>query len=129
MKKDPRIFLEHILDSIEHIREYMKGASKRDFFAGVQLQDSVMRRLEIIGEAVKKIPAGIRSKHPGGSLAQDCRDAGRADSRILRSRPRTHLENGQERTARPETQYQSDTEIPSVARTAFPTAEIPSCRR
>jgi len=64
MKKDPRIFLEHILESIEHIREYMKGASKRDFFTGAQLQDSVMRRLEIIGEAVKKIPAGLRSKHP-----------------------------------------------------------------
>ena len=64
MKKDPRIFLEHILDSIEHIREYTKGASKRDFFTGVQLQDSVMRRLEIIGEAVKRIPAGLRSKHP-----------------------------------------------------------------
>ena len=28
MKKDPRIFLEHILESIERIREYMKDTSK-----------------------------------------------------------------------------------------------------
>jgi len=29
-----------------------------------QVQDAVMRRLEIIGEATKNIPAGFREKYP-----------------------------------------------------------------
>jgi uncharacterized protein with HEPN domain len=63
MKKNHRIFLEHILQSINLIEQYTKGKTKDDFLRFVALQDMVLRRLEIIGEAVKNIPEEIRQKY------------------------------------------------------------------
>lgn len=56
MKKDPAIFLRHILESIQAIEEYTKELSEADFLADRRTQDAVVRRLEIIGEAVRKLP-------------------------------------------------------------------------
>lgn len=64
MKKDPKIFLEHIKDSILLIEEYSRGTVKSEFIKNRPLQDAVIRRLEIIGEAVKNIPLSFRSQHP-----------------------------------------------------------------
>ena len=66
MKKDAGIFIEHILECIGIIEGYVKGKTEGDFLApaNVQLQDSVIRRIEIIGEAVKNIPEEIRVKLP-----------------------------------------------------------------
>lgn len=64
MKKDPKIFLQHILDSIEKIEEYIKDMSKQEFLSSTQTQDAVIRRIEIIGEAVKNIPEELKEKHP-----------------------------------------------------------------
>jgi uncharacterized protein with HEPN domain len=64
MKKDPRVFLEHILESIQHIKNYIVGQTYNSFKQSVQLQDSLIRRLEIIGEAIKNLPDDLRKKHP-----------------------------------------------------------------
>jgi uncharacterized protein with HEPN domain len=64
VKKNPEIFLEHIKDSILLIEEYAKGVSQRMFIKDRSLQDAVIRRLEIIGEAVKNLPLSFRSKYP-----------------------------------------------------------------
>lgn len=63
MKKDPIVFIEHILECIELIEEYTKGVTKEEFFKLRQLQDSVIRRIEVIGEAVKNIPQEIKDKY------------------------------------------------------------------
>lgn len=63
MSKDYRVLIAHILDCIEKIESYIKGASKNNFFESTQLQDAVMRRIEIIGEAVKHIPSKIKNEH------------------------------------------------------------------
>lgn len=63
MKKDVKVFISHVLESIERIQEFTKGVSKENFIASVQLQDAVIRRIEIIGEAAKNIPAEFRKKH------------------------------------------------------------------
>ncbi len=60
MEKDPRIFIEYILECIELIGDYTKGVTKEDFLKSQQLQDSVIRRIEVIGEAIKNIPREIR---------------------------------------------------------------------
>lgn len=56
MKKDPALFLSHILESIQAIEEYTKGLSEDQFLADRRTQDAAVRRLEIIGEAVRKLP-------------------------------------------------------------------------
>ncbi|MBI4289680.1 MAG: DUF86 domain-containing protein [Chloroflexi bacterium] len=63
-KKEVRVFIEHILESISLIESYTVQTSKEDFLSSQQLQDSVIRRLEIIGEAVKNIPSQFRKQHP-----------------------------------------------------------------
>ncbi|MBU0999117.1 DUF86 domain-containing protein [Patescibacteria group bacterium] len=62
--KNPEIFLKHILESIGEIEKYTKKISRDKFFQTTQTQDAVVRRLEIIGEAVKNLPATFRNKYP-----------------------------------------------------------------
>lgn len=62
-KKDPKIFLKHILESIEQIEGNIKNLSEDKFFDSIPTQDAVVRRLEIIGEAVKNLPSSFRNKH------------------------------------------------------------------
>lgn len=63
MKKDVKIFLFDILDSIEKIEEYAKNLPKNEFFDNIQAQDAIVRRIGIIGEAVKNLPMPFRNKH------------------------------------------------------------------
>jgi uncharacterized protein with HEPN domain len=64
MNRDIRVYLQDILESIEIIEEYTQELSSEDFFNRRQTQDAVIRRLEIIGEAVKHIPSDIRVEFP-----------------------------------------------------------------
>ncbi len=64
MKKDPAIFLDHILECIDLIGEYTKGKTMEEFLTSRNFQDAVIRRIEIIGEAVKNIPQEIRKTYP-----------------------------------------------------------------
>ena len=70
MRKDPTIFIKHILESIKYIEEYTKSISKDDFLRSTQIQDAVIRRLEIIGEATKNIPSEWKEKHSEVSWRQ-----------------------------------------------------------
>jgi len=62
--KDPKIFLQHILESIEILEGYVNGISEHDFINSIEKQDLAARRLEIIGEAVKNLPNSFRKKYP-----------------------------------------------------------------
>ena len=64
MSRDPSIYLGHIVESIEHIESYVRGLDLDGFSGDQQVQDAVMRRLEIIGEAVKNLPRGLREANP-----------------------------------------------------------------
>lgn len=64
MKKDVSIFIEHILESIRNIEEFMQGATKTVFLKNKEKQSAVLRQIEIIGEAVKNIPTNFRQKYP-----------------------------------------------------------------
>jgi len=64
MKKEPLIFIEHILECIELVEKYLKGKTKNNYLQSKQLQDSVIRRIEIIGEAVKNIPESLKKEFP-----------------------------------------------------------------
>lgn len=64
MKKDPTIFIQHMLSSIELIEQYTAGKTEEDFLNSEELQDAVIRRIEIIGEAAKHVPNEIRELYP-----------------------------------------------------------------
>jgi len=64
MNKDPKIFIEHILESIARIEDYTKHITKKEFLNSKQIQDAVIRRIEIIGEAAKNIPSETKRKNP-----------------------------------------------------------------
>ena len=63
MIKDHTVFLNHILESIESIEKYSKGVSEKDFLKSQEKQDAIIRRLEIIGEAVKNLPEDFKEKY------------------------------------------------------------------
>lgn len=64
MKRDIGVYLEDIIESIERIQEYVKNKSKKAFENNFKLQDAVVRRFEIIGEAIKSIPQSVKNKYP-----------------------------------------------------------------
>lgn len=57
------ILLHEILEAIQLVERYTNGLTYLDFEADVEKQDAVIRRLEIIGEAVKGLPDELRSKY------------------------------------------------------------------
>ncbi len=64
MQKDPLIYLEHILVCIQKIKSYTANLNEADFLKNSLVQDAVIRNLEIIGEATKKLNAEFRKNHP-----------------------------------------------------------------
>lgn len=56
MSRGVEILLGEILDAIDLLRDYTAGLDFDGFAENVEKQDAVIRRLEIIGEAVKGVP-------------------------------------------------------------------------
>lgn len=64
MKRNPKLFLTDIFESIELIEKYTKNLKYNKFLENNKAQDAVMRRIEIIGEATKNVPLKIRKEYP-----------------------------------------------------------------
>ena len=62
-KRDPRLFLTDMLESIEKIDRYTDGLSFDQFEASDMVLDAVVRNLEIIGEAARYIPPTLRERY------------------------------------------------------------------
>ena len=58
------IYLQHILDAITRVEQYIYGLDKAVFFAQPLVQDGVIRQIEIIGEAVKQLTKDLRDQYP-----------------------------------------------------------------
>jgi uncharacterized protein with HEPN domain len=61
--KDPRVYLAHILERIQRIERFTADGKAR-FLKDEMVQDGVLRNLEVIGEAVKRVDAAYRDAHP-----------------------------------------------------------------
>ena len=61
-KRDELVFLEDILDCIVKIEAYTADLTEKEFEDNTEKQDAVIRRIEIIGEAVKNISQETRAK-------------------------------------------------------------------
>jgi uncharacterized protein with HEPN domain len=64
MKRNIKLYLQDIWESILAIEEYTQNLSEDEFYSNRQVQDAVVRRLEIIGETVKNIDDDFRNKYP-----------------------------------------------------------------
>ncbi|MCF8243533.1 MAG: DUF86 domain-containing protein [Saprospiraceae bacterium] len=63
-KRQLNVYLEDILERIEIIEGFVSSATQPAFEANLEKQDAVIRRLAIIGEAIKNVPNDVRSKYP-----------------------------------------------------------------
>jgi uncharacterized protein with HEPN domain len=61
--KDQRVYLEHIRDALDDIATYT-NAGQEAFFADRMRQDATLRKLQVIGEAVKNLSEDIKSRQP-----------------------------------------------------------------
>lgn len=57
------LYLTHILDCIERIQTYT-ATGRAAFDVEPMMQDAVVRNLEVIGEAAKRIGPDLRARHP-----------------------------------------------------------------
>jgi uncharacterized protein with HEPN domain len=63
-KRDWTLFLQDMLESIENIAQYTSGMGFQDFLKDTRTRDAVVRNLEVLGEAARKLPSGIRERYP-----------------------------------------------------------------
>lgn len=61
--KGDSLYLQHILDAIIKIEEYV-SVGYETFMSETHWQDAVIRQLEIIGEAAKQLSDDVRIKYP-----------------------------------------------------------------
>ena len=64
MSRD-EVYLRDILEAARLALEYVHGKTREEFLADVQLQDAVIRRLAILGEAARRVSDATRAAHPG----------------------------------------------------------------
>ncbi len=64
MSRDYKVYLEDILEAIRKIREFTSGTSLAALSNDAKTLDAVIRNLEVIGEAVKRLPEQVRSQQP-----------------------------------------------------------------
>jgi uncharacterized protein with HEPN domain len=65
LKKKDIVYIKHIRDAIELILDYTREINKQNFNSKIMLQDAVIRRIQVIGEAVKNISITFREKYSG----------------------------------------------------------------
>ena len=64
MPRDYRVYLEDMLEAASRIQVYTSGLTHTGFSGDLKTLDAVVRNLEIIGEAIKKIPDEVRTQYP-----------------------------------------------------------------
>jgi len=62
--RDCRLYLKDIVAAMESIEEFIAGMTFEEFQLDDKTASAVMRKLEVIGEAVKQVPDEIRAKYP-----------------------------------------------------------------
>ncbi|CAD7767304.1 MAG: hypothetical protein DNFNHJIP_00712 [Candidatus Argoarchaeum ethanivorans] len=63
MKREFKDYVADIVDAIEKIEEFIQNRDFQDFKKDYKTVFAVIRALEIIGEAVKRIPDAIKTEY------------------------------------------------------------------
>lgn len=64
MQRDPLVYLDDIIQACRKIERYTSTITFEQFQDDEKTIDAVVRNFEIIGEAVKNVPADIRGRMP-----------------------------------------------------------------
>jgi uncharacterized protein with HEPN domain len=64
MNRYDDVYLHHILDSISQIEKFTEGINKNEFKNNELVQSAVIRQIEIIGEASKKLSDKFKNNYP-----------------------------------------------------------------
>jgi uncharacterized protein with HEPN domain len=62
--RDELVFLDDIAECCERIEEYIGTMTEEEFDSNIEKQDAVLRRIEIMGEAVKHISSATKERYP-----------------------------------------------------------------
>lgn len=62
MKRN-KFYIQHMLDAIIAIEEFIKDISKEKFIKSDMIHSAVIRKIEIIGEATKNLDDAFKSKY------------------------------------------------------------------
>ena len=58
------IFIEHVLESITAIEQFLEKTTKEELCSSRLKQSAIVREVEIIGEAVKNVSNALKLKYP-----------------------------------------------------------------
>jgi uncharacterized protein with HEPN domain len=61
--KDDFVYIEHIMLCINKIQDYTNDLDQINFSKNELIQDAVIRNIEIIGEATKKISSDLKTQY------------------------------------------------------------------
>lgn len=64
MTKTPLLYITHIFEAVNAIQTQTKGITKEQFKDSEVLQGFIERKLEIIGEATKRISDDFKKQYP-----------------------------------------------------------------
>ena len=64
MSRDSKVYLEDILEAVQKIRAFTQGLSLAALSQDAKTLDAVIRNLEVIGEAVKRLPEPVKQQQP-----------------------------------------------------------------
>jgi uncharacterized protein with HEPN domain len=62
--KDDRLYLIHIIESIDKIEAYMAELDFTAFIKNTMVQDAVLRNLQVLAESTQRLSANFKSQHP-----------------------------------------------------------------
>ena len=63
MIRDDLVYIKDVIDSIVLIEQYTLGRSEEEFNNDLQLQDAIIRRIEIMGEAMNNISEDFQKRY------------------------------------------------------------------
>lgn len=64
MSRDISLYIKDILQNMSDAEEFIQGFSYDQFASDKKTLNAVMRSMEVVGEAAKKVPDEIRAKYP-----------------------------------------------------------------
>jgi len=65
LKRRDRDYLADVMEAIRRVIVYTADLSYETFLEDAKTQDAVLRNIQVIGEAVKRLSARVRQAYPG----------------------------------------------------------------